>query len=173
MGRRLLVNEAERHAANFARAVGEIKEHAEQYFGQLEKLAALKDERKMDIENIDLVDISRAIVSARASRSKVLPSDILAGPSYDMLLHAFVSYNEGRRVTISAMSTVADNASTTGLRWIAVLEGRGFFTRELDDTDRRKVYMSLSPKGVAMVTKMLRAEAAAFHRALQSRSRRE
>lgn len=67
-------------------------------------------------------------------------------PAWDMLLDLFAAELENTRVSVSSLCIAAGVAPTTALRWIAKMTEMELFVRDPDPVDRRRAFMTLSPR---------------------------
>lgn len=92
----------------------------------------------------------RRVIQLRQSRSRFFGQFIGEGlfedPAWDMLLDLFAAELEGNRVSVSSLCIAAGVAPTTALRWIARMTDMGLFVRHPDPVDRRRAFMTLSPR---------------------------
>lgn len=82
---------------------------------------------------------------SRRSREKVFGRrDLFADPAWDILIDLFISAKEGKEVSVSSVCIAAAVPTTTGLRWIKLLETEGMIERAADPLDARRFNISLS-----------------------------
>lgn len=80
----------------------------------------------------------------RRSRDKYFPSAIFGEPAWDILLDLYANETLGRKVTVSNVCVAAAAPMSTGMRWLRMLEDRGFITREAADDDNRVIFVRLT-----------------------------
>ena len=112
--------------------------------------------RVPDASRIDSLDMVRSIIRARSMRRQAFAADLFADPAWDMLLELYAIKCEDRRISISKLSFAAGVPSTTALRWIDKLEVEGLVVRTEDPMDARRVWIALSPSGLAAMDSYLR-----------------
>ncbi|OYW85401.1 MAG: hypothetical protein B7Z20_09190 [Sphingobium sp. 32-64-5] len=95
----------------------------------------------------------RAVLRLRRLREQVLPADIFADPAWDILLDLMAARLENARVSVSSLCIAAAVPPTTALRWIRQLTERELLERQADPDDGRRIFIALSDKGVAAVTR--------------------
>ncbi|EZP50922.1 MULTISPECIES: MarR family winged helix-turn-helix transcriptional regulator [Sphingomonas] len=92
----------------------------------------------------------RRLIQCRQLRSKFFGQfggeALFEDPAWDMLLDLFAAELEGAQVSVSSLCIAAGVAPTTALRWIAKMTELGLFIRHPDPTDRRRAFMTLSPR---------------------------
>ena len=78
---------------------------------------------------------------------------------WPLLLDLYIHRAEGKPVSISSACLAMRIPATTGLRWIAVLEGRGYIYRLQDPKDGRRVYLQITSLGLEKLERALDAVA--------------
>lgn len=86
------------------------------------------------------------ISDLRSRRRDLFGSDLFADPAWDILLSLFESSLAGRGDSVSSACMAADVPQSTALRWLNVLESRGWVERRSDPQDRRRVHVRLTDK---------------------------
>lgn len=86
----------------------------------------------------------RGLIRQRQTRSAAFGADLFADPVWDMMLDLLAARLDGRAVRTSSLCIAAGVPSTTALRWIRELTGRGLFVRVPDPQDGRGVLIQLS-----------------------------
>jgi len=105
-----------------------------------------------------LAEVARRIYAQRRRRNRHLPADMFREPAWDIMLDLFIAAEEGRRIPVTSACIAADVPSTTGLRWLQVLETRGFIDRRADPNDGRRTYVALSVAGYTAMANYLASE---------------
>ena len=98
---------------------------------------------------------AEALLKARRVRETGFPAELFADPAWDMLLDLFVQRCRGRRVSVTSLCIASQVAPTTALRWIKLLEEHRLVQREVDATDARRNFISLSPRCEVAMTRVL------------------
>lgn len=65
-----------------------------------------------------------------------------------MLLELYVIELAGKRECVSGLCAVSGVPSTTALRWVHMLENRGWVTISMDERDGRRHLLSLTEKSM-------------------------
>ena len=86
----------------------------------------------------------RDLLRARRQRDQYFPADLFADPAWDMMLELMAARLAGERVSVSSLCIAAAVPPTTALRWIRQLTDRGFFQRQADPADGRRVFIALA-----------------------------
>lgn len=82
---------------------------------------------------------------SRRSREEIFGrNDLFADPAWDILIDLFISFKEGKEVSVSSLWIAAAVPASTGLRWIKLLESEGMIERTADPLDARRFLISLS-----------------------------
>lgn len=103
-----------------------------------------------------LFDFACKIMNSRKIRNKLIGTEILGEPAWDMLLSLYCLPARGETLVISDLALCADVPSTTGLRWEGVLRRKGFIERLPHKTDKRVILVRLSELGRQMMDECLR-----------------
>ncbi len=92
----------------------------------------------------------RRMIALRRARGKFFGhfsgEMLFEDPAWDMLLDLFAAELENTRVSVSSLCIAAGVAPTTALRWIAKMTEMELFVRDPDPVDRRRAFMTLSPR---------------------------
>ena len=88
----------------------------------------------------------RRLIRLRRERDGLFDEGLFADPAWDVLLELYAAHLEGNRVSISSACIAATVPGTTALRWITTLVDRGLVTRQDDQFDRRRSFVSLTPR---------------------------
>lgn len=107
---------------------------------------------KVNPKNRIWEDLNREIVlakvvetyKARRRRKRYLAADLFGEPGWDLLLDLFAARLQNRSISVSSACIAADVPSTTGLRWLGVLEQSGLIERIENDADQRVTWVKLT-----------------------------
>ena len=94
------------------------------------------------------ITMARAWATAMLATDREFGSGLTGAPAWAMLIDLYISQVDGRPVTISDAGHAARVPSTTGLRWVRVLEDRGYIYRQDDRKDGRRVFLRLTALGL-------------------------
>jgi DNA-binding MarR family transcriptional regulator len=110
----------------------------------------------------EMVRLARLIFKARRRRDEALDGLGLdfGEPAWDLLLDLFISYHEGRQISVSSACLAASVPPTTALRWIGHLGDVDLLVREPDPADRRRCHIRLTPRGIEAMEHYLSREVA-------------
>jgi hypothetical protein len=106
-------------------------------------------------DDIQLAMIAKAVYLLRRRRKVHFPDDLFAEPAWDLLLDLFIDTVAGRRVSTKSMCAAADVPSSTALRWISILEGKGLVRRFTPPDDQRLTAVQMTSEGYAAMRKCL------------------
>ncbi len=138
--------------AELKTALGEIRRSADKVT-QLLVATGLRDtieRRGDDLRAASLNNLSQI----RAYRDRVFGDEIFFDPAWNMLLDLYQRELEGRRVMVSDACNASGGPPTTGLRWLKVLEARGYVVRMQDPNDKRRIFVKLSDHASAHMAKI-------------------
>jgi DNA-binding MarR family transcriptional regulator len=96
------------------------------------------------IEAASAIEIALRMHQARRDRRHFLPVELFADPAWDMLLFLYCMEGRALPVSISSLCGASETPSTTALRWIKELEGRGLIERVPHPTDGRSMLAQLT-----------------------------
>ena len=99
-------------------------------------------------DGLGLAEKARRVYLSRRLRSQHFPPDIFGDPAWDLLLSLYVAGATGERVSVSTACSSASVPTTTALRWIQVLIRNGLAVKTADATDKRRVWLMLTPDAV-------------------------
>ncbi|TCM20657.1 DNA-binding MarR family transcriptional regulator [Novosphingobium sp. PhB165] len=110
----------------------------------------------------DPLAVAKCIYGGRRKRAAFFKQDLFGEAAWDMLLDLYVSEHSGRRVSVTSATLASAAASTTALRWLAILEAEGLVLRQNDPKDGRRSFLMLTEQAKAQMEEYLRAVAATF-----------
>lgn len=88
----------------------------------------------------------------RSRRAEIFEDDTLFGePSWDILLDLYIAALSDKRVSVTSACIASGVPTTTGLRWINILERKGLVERHEDSVDGRRTFLRLTAKSVALM----------------------
>jgi hypothetical protein len=97
----------------------------------------------------DMLAAARNARDARRRRDNIFGRDLLADPSWDLLLDLFIAHGEGRRMSVASACLGAPAPAGTALRCIAHLADVGLVDRVPDSEDPRGLYLIPTERAVA------------------------
>lgn len=86
----------------------------------------------------------RRIIRQRQLRGRFFDGELFADPAWDMLLDLTAARVEHTRVSVTSLCIASGVPPTTALRWIGQMSEAGLLQRVEDETDRRRVFITLS-----------------------------
>jgi hypothetical protein len=90
----------------------------------------------------------RRIIRQRQLRARFFDAELFADPAWDMLLDLTAARVEHARVSVTSLCIASAVPPTTALRWIGQMTEAGLLQRVEDETDRRRVFITLSEPAV-------------------------
>jgi hypothetical protein len=100
-----------------------------------------------------LLFAARDARDTRRQRDLIFGRDLLADPSWDLLLDIFIASQEGRRMSVASACLGAPVPAGTALRCIAHLTDAGLVRREADSGDPRNFYLVPTEHAVAKLVR--------------------
>lgn len=101
----------------------------------------IEDERLAAITALD------SMLAARKARLKFFESDLFFDPTWAMLLDLYRSDLTGAELSVSSLCIGSGVPSTTALRYLQLIEERGYVERSADKSDKRRTFVRLTSKG--------------------------
>ena len=86
----------------------------------------------------------RRLDRQRQLRAKYFDAELFADPAWDMLLDLAAARVEHTRVSVTSLCIASGVPPTTALRWIGQMTEAGLLARVEDETDRRRVFITLT-----------------------------
>jgi hypothetical protein len=88
--------------------------------------------------------VVRVMISVCEMRDQHLGSALFVDPAWNILLDAYASDLDGRRISVSDACIAARAPYSTALRWLKALTERGLVWRQDDPADKRRAYIGLT-----------------------------
>jgi DNA-binding MarR family transcriptional regulator len=154
-----ILERIERVLSELSRSIGVAEDNHEQaHVGR-----AVSTQIEHHISRTDHMRLTAALawIRARQARDMALGDDLFFDPAWSILLELYVHYRQRTSASVTSLCAAARVPSSTGLRWVALLERRGLVSREADPFDRRKIYAQLTPVAVKQIDDSLDAAAQA------------
>jgi DNA-binding transcriptional ArsR family regulator len=105
---------------------------------------------------LDWARLAEEEYNLRRARDSIFSGTrIFAEPAWDILLDLTIAEHRGVRLPTSSVCLGSGVPPTTILRWLAVLEEKGFVFRENDIVDGRRSFVRLADKGLRLMRKWL------------------
>jgi DNA-binding MarR family transcriptional regulator len=117
--------------------------------------------RLTQVDDLLLSRLAREEADERSRRLKFLDKGLLGEPAWDILLDLYVNEATGLRASVGDACIAAGGSEATALRVIRMLEIKGFLDRTPDRRDRRRHWVTISPKGYEVMRQYLKARAVA------------
>lgn len=90
-----------------------------------------------------------------SARSNFFPDGLFADPAWDMLLDLMHARMNNKQISVSSLCIAARVPATTALRRIGDLVKTGLVIRVRDKSDGRRVFVELTPDGIARMERYL------------------
>ncbi|MFM6852830.1 MAG: MarR family transcriptional regulator [Sphingopyxis sp.] len=95
----------------------------------------------------------------RRSRDKMFPRGYFADAGWEILIDLHRAHTSGERLAIGDLGLSAEIPGTTVLRYVEKFVEDGFVERQPDPHDRRRIFIQLSPLGLAKMEGLFREAA--------------
>jgi DNA-binding MarR family transcriptional regulator len=79
--------------------------------------------------------------------------DMFGEPAWDILLDLALANRDYRSVSVTSACIASCVPPTTALRWISVLEAKGYVERTPDELDARRSYLMVTDKALGLLNK--------------------
>ena len=117
--------------------------------------AAENDAHATPLVPFDLGSFARHLYDERRQRDAALGAELFADPMWDLMLELYASAADGTRVSVSRACVASRAPSSSALRYIKEMTGKGLVVRDECRSDARKVYVRLSDKTRLAMTDLL------------------
>ena len=91
---------------------------------------------------------ARQMLLTRISLAKVMPRNLFRDSAWDVMLELYIGTAQNIDVYVKQAIIASGECPATAMRIIARLEKSGFLIRKGDESDQRRVVVSLSEKGM-------------------------
>lgn len=91
------------------------------------------------------------MLRAKRRRDAIFAGEGFGDPGWDLLLELYSVDLAKAQIATSELGKAASIAPSTALRWLGQLEQSGLIVRARDDADKRRMFVRLSPKGLALM----------------------
>jgi DNA-binding MarR family transcriptional regulator len=105
-----------------------------------------------------LLSFSHELFAIRERRRDFVNANQLGEPAWDMMLALVIGFLQQRRLIIADVIRVSELPESTALRWIDVLQERGFIRYARDELDARATFVELEPEGRTKMIASLEGE---------------
>ncbi|MCW0197633.1 hypothetical protein [Sphingopyxis sp.] len=103
-----------------------------------------------------LAAIAQSEFHNRRRRDSLIRYDLFAEPAWDMLLDLYIEQHRGQPVAVDRLCAAAGAASTTALRWLALLIEKELVIRSSSVEEDGIVRVALSERGIGEMERYLR-----------------
>lgn len=98
--------------------------------------------------------LSGTLYQIRRTRDRIFSdSDLFGDPAWDILLDLVYAERDHKSVSVTSACMAASVPPTTALRWVTILENRGYIERMQDKLDGRRRYVMLTEKGRTLMNR--------------------
>lgn len=118
--------------------------------GRIDRLSLRINSQDPTITSIAIQEYNK-----RRIRDTYFGASLFGEPAWDILLDLYRAMQIGKQISITSACIASSAPATTALRYIKVLETKGFVVREDDITDSRRSFVRLSAETFTTMTKYL------------------
>lgn len=93
------------------------------------------------------IEYARRLLKARRTIAKVMPRKLFRDSAWDVMLELYIGTVEGSDVFVKQAIIASGECPATAMRIIARLDHSGFLQRRGDESDQRRVIVTLTDKG--------------------------
>lgn len=150
----VLIETAERISANITN--NDEFESASGTFSIYEELPVLKFRRFQQEHVSPLIqnNLANTLYKIRRVRDNIFQEEEMFGePAWDILLDLMTAERDHKSISVTSVCMASCVPPTTALRWIQVLESRGYIERAPDYLDRRRYFVNLTDKTRQLMNK--------------------
>jgi len=98
--------------------------------------------------------LAGTIYQIRRTRDRIFSdSELFGDPAWDILLDLVYAERDHKSVSVTSACMASSVPPTTALRWVSILESRGYIERVQDKLDGRRRYVMLTDKGRIMMNR--------------------
>lgn len=94
-------------------------------------------------------------IEHREKLIKLLGADLVSDPVWSMLLELYSSDLRGQIACVKVLCLASGVPATTALRWLTVLEDRGWIAKQPDARDGRRMIVDFTEEGRDLVAALL------------------
>ena len=116
---------------------------------------------------------AKLLLDTYSARTNFFPDGLFADPAWDMLLDLMHARLNGKQISVSSLCIAARVPATTALRRIGDLVSSGLAVRVKDATDGRRVFIELTPDGLARMERYLDLFRTAMAKPMAEQHRRQ
>ena len=127
--------------------------------GEIEGGTVTQSLRTVTSDSVYLCRLAEEMFRIRRLRDRQFGQELFADPAWDMLLDLYIQRSKGRQVSVTSICNASFVPGTTALRWLAIIQERGWVSRESDPNDRRRVYVGLTREGEVAIAQYLTSAA--------------
>ncbi|MDE2596772.1 MAG: MarR family transcriptional regulator [Sphingomonadales bacterium] len=110
-----------------------------------------------------ILQVAERLYAERRRRGKHFRETLFCDPAWDILLDLFIATERGRDISVTSACLAAGVPSTTGLRWLHILEDEGLVISEPDAHDGRRRFIRLTRDAMARMRACLAEEMRVSH----------
>jgi predicted transcriptional regulator len=94
------------------------------------------------------LEIVETMISVRFLRDRFFDNDLFFDPSWSMLIDMYRAELKEQQLSVTSVCIGSGVAGTTALRYIKLLEERGYIRRVADPHDKRRAFLRLTERAL-------------------------
>lgn len=125
---------------------------------RIQDMAVAHESRSLCVsqgEEQPLARVAKELLQQRQTRKQFMPPSLFHEPAWEILLSLFIAQEEHRTLNVKDLVQLIDAPATTSQRWIDQLAHMRLIDRSSDPNDRRRMELTLSQQGRAMMAPYL------------------
>lgn len=103
------------------------------------------------------LEVVNSLLASRKARLKFFDSDLFFDPTWAILLDLYQSEMLGKQLSVTSICLGSGVPSTTALRYLRILEERGYIARVSDELDKRRSFVTLTDRAREAMVSYLQA----------------
>lgn len=105
--------------------------------------------------NVSVGAFARRLLQQGRERDRVMGNVAGGEPTWEMLLHLLVAYEDGSVVSVPSLCLASGMPIATALRWLSVLEDAGKVLLVSGPTGRHQRHVELTPEAADQLRRLL------------------
>lgn len=117
----------------------------------------IRNRRRFQEEHVNPAiqqQLAGTLYQIRRARDRIFSDEDLFGdPAWDILLDLVYAERDNKSVSVTSACMASSVPPTTALRWVTILENKGYIERRQDQLDGRRRYVMLTDRGRVLMNR--------------------